>query len=100
VVSSDSEAEEELEQHRDNVDTSKLSLHQQDESFAEFSAKYRAFHKHEQEMVENARYSTENDFVIFTKGTGTGNSHATAKDIPVRYRNFEARVIQITGIGV
>lgn len=58
VVSSDSEAEEEEETAAGvNVDPSHLSqlLAQDDESYGEFSAKYRAFHQHQQDKVETAR---------------------------------------------
>ncbi len=51
VVSSDSEAEEEEEL---TVDPTRLGL-QPHESYGEFSAKYRAFHQHQQDQVETAR---------------------------------------------
>ena len=56
VVTSDSEAEEAVEEMA-IIDPSKLGLGEEedDESYAEFSAKYKTFHKHQQEKVETAR---------------------------------------------
>ena len=57
VVTSDSEAEEEeAVEEMAIIDPSKLGLgEEEDESYAEFSAKYKTFHKHQQEKVETAR---------------------------------------------